>query len=259
MRISMERIPRKLKINGFKEVIYTVYTKEEADEQGITYKIWRDCDAGEFGISDDGYVADCIARNEYKTGTEMQFSFGKMWANSNNKLLYEPRRESGNYSNVSSRAWEQIEAGKSRTQRAVEVYTRMLLSGCPINWRQIGELYRSDQKYPHLSARRLFKQEEVKRMVDDRIDKALKERGITEGEVLDVIGDAIKIAKKKKDPSSMLRGAETYVKMLDMFPKRSTQTDSVQIDVTNKIMDQIELEEKRLIVEQKKEVSPNGQ
>jgi hypothetical protein len=57
----------------------------------------------------------------------------------------------------------------------------------------------------------------------------------------------------------MLRGAETYVKMLDMFPKRSTQTDSVQIDVTNKIMDQIELEEKRLIVEQKKEVSPNGQ
>ena len=253
----MDFITRRLKVNDYQEVTYPVYSKRESDEKDITYKEWKKCDSGDFGLSDDGYVAECVARNEYKGGTELQFSFGRMWANSNSKLLYIPRRESGNYATVSSATWEFIEGKHARTQRAVDIYTRMLLGGGSIDWSIIGKAYRPDQKRPDLTAKRLFKQESVKRMIDERIDKALQEKGISEGEVLEVIADAIKIAKEKQDPASMLRGAETYVRILDMLPKKAIQTDTVQIDMTNEIVDQIEKEEKRLKIEQKKEINTN--
>ena len=251
----MEYITRKLKVNKFMDVTYPVYTKDEALHRDLVYKPWKDCKAGDYGISDDGYVAECVKRTKYKTQTEIQFPFGKAWINKSAKLLYEPRRISGNYDGVSHKSYEELEAQKSRTKRTVDVYVRMLLGGGPLDWSMLGNIYRPDQQRPDLTARRLFKMEGVKRMVDKRIDQALKEKGISEGEVLDVISDAITIAKEKKDPSSMLRGAETYVRILDMLPKKSVQTDTMQIDVTNQILNDIEKEEKRLKLEQKKELA----
>ena len=56
----------------------------------------------------------------------------------------------------------------------------------------------------------------------------------------------------------MLRGAEQFVKILDMLPKRSMQTDTVQIDMTSKILDQIAKEEKKsLKMSQTKELPKN--
>tara|TARA_R100001082_G_C4349390_1_gene153822 strand:- start:230 stop:946 length:717 start_codon:yes stop_codon:yes gene_type:complete len=236
------------------DVTYPIYTKQEALDRDISFKEWKVCTAGDFGVSDDGYIAECVKRTKYKKQTEIQFPFGKAWISKTAKLLYEPRRLTGNYDGVSSRSWQDIEARKSRTKNVVDVYVRMLLNGGPIDWQQLGEMYRSDQKRPDLTVKRLFKLEKVKKMVDKRIDDALKERGIDEGEVLDVIADAIAIAKEKKDPSNMLKGAETYVRILDMLPKKAVQTDTMQIDMTSQILDDIEKEEKRLKLEQKKEL-----
>ena len=254
----MDYLTRRLKVNNYEDMTYPVYTKEEADEKQITYKPWKDCVAGDFGLSDDGYVAECIAHNQYKTSIELQFSFGRMWLSDRARLLYEPRRLSGNYATVSTASFEYLEGKHARTQRAVDIYTRMLLGGTTIDWSIIGKAYRPDQKRPDLTAKRLFKQEAVKNMVDKKIDKALKEKGITEGEVLDVIADAITLARTKEDPGTMLRGAEQYIRILDMLPKKAVQTDTMQIDMTSQIVDQIEKEEKRVKLEQKKEITANG-
>ena len=57
----------------------------------------------------------------------------------------------------------------------------------------------------------------------------------------------------------MLRGAEQFVRILDMLPKKSVQTDTVQIDMTSKILDQIAKEEKKsLKMSQTKELTENG-
>ena len=56
----------------------------------------------------------------------------------------------------------------------------------------------------------------------------------------------------------MLRGAEQYIRILDMLPKKAVQTDTMQIDMTSQIVDQIEKEEKRVKLEQKKEIAANG-
>ena len=43
----------------------------------------------------------------------------------------------------------------------------------------------------------------------------------------------------------MLRGAEQYIRIMDMLPSKAKQTDTLQIDVTKKILDEIETEESR--------------
>jgi len=72
----MIKIQRKLKINNYEPVVYNIYTKDEFDKP---YIYWKDCNAGDWGISDDGYISECIARNEYETSTEMVFPYGKQF------------------------------------------------------------------------------------------------------------------------------------------------------------------------------------
>jgi len=254
----MEKITRTVKVNDYKPVEYTVYNLDEAVAEGIEYKYWQDCNAGDYGCSDDGYIALCLQRNLYKTGTEVSMAYGKMWIGSHRKLLYEPRRVSGNFARVSSETFEYVEGKSQRAKKAVALYTRMMLNGDTIDWDMIGKVYRKDQKRPDLTAKRLFKQENILNMVDERIDKALKERDMGEGNVLDIIDEAIELARKKEDPATMLRGAENLVKILDMLPKRAIQTDTMQIDVTNEIVDQIESHNESIKLEQKKELSVNG-
>ena len=135
----------------------------------------------------------------------------------------------------------------------------MMLNGEPIDWSLIGNVYRKNQERPDLTAKRLFKSEKIQKMLDKEIQKALTDRGIEKGDILDMILDAITIAKNNADPSNMLRGAEQFVRILDMLPKKSTQTDTVQIDMTSKILDQIAKEEKKsLKMSQTKELMENG-
>jgi hypothetical protein len=92
-------------------------------------------------------------------------------------------------------------------------------------------------------------------MLDEEIQKALSDRNISQGDVLDIILDGITVAKTNGDASNILRGAEQFVRIMDMLPKKSMQTDMVQIDMTSTILDKIAKEEKKsLKMSQKKEI-----
>ena len=254
----MEYIDRKFKKNDYQTVTYPVYTQEEADERQIEYSPWRECGEGQFGLSDDGYVAECIYLRKYKEKSQVTFPYGRQWIG-DSRLCYEPHRDTGEYSQIGTRTWDEMEAKKTRTKNAVKVYAEMMLSGEPIDWALIGKVYRKNQERPDLTAKRLFKSEKIQKMLDKEIQKALVDRGIEKGDILDMILDAISIAKTNSDPSNMLRGAEQFVRILDMLPKKSMQTDTVQIDMTSKILDQIAKEEKKsLKMSQTKELTENG-
>ena len=46
---------------------YSIFTKEEADNEGIEYKHWKEAEIGDYAISDDGYVAMVIQKNALNT------------------------------------------------------------------------------------------------------------------------------------------------------------------------------------------------
>ena len=93
----------------------------------------------------------------------------------------------------------------------------------------------------------------VKDMVSEKLKEIMSQKGIDKGFVLDTILKAIDIAEEKQDVSNMLRAAENFVEMLEMKPNKKVTTDTLQIDMTNQIMDQIETEEKKMVASRKTE------
>lgn len=250
----MDFLNRKLKMNDWNEVTYPIMTKQECSEREIPYIHWKKAQKGDFGISDDSYVAECLDRRKYKNSTQVVYPYGRQWITPKAKFLYEPHRDSGMYSQSGTRPWVEREASMTRTKNAVSLYVQMMLTEGKIDWHKLGKTYRPDQDHPNLTAKRLFKQERIKRMVDDKLQKHLDDRNMNQGEVLDIIADAIGIAKTNNDPSNMLRGAEQYIRIMDMLPSKNSVTDTVQIDVTKKILDEIAGEESsRLKLERKQD------
>ena len=48
-----------------KPTTYAILKKEEADNKKLPYKHWREADEGEYGLSDDDYVAKVISKSVY--------------------------------------------------------------------------------------------------------------------------------------------------------------------------------------------------
>lgn len=59
---------------------FLIYTQEEADKEGISYKPWYDATNTDYAMSDDGYIAK--VRNistypkKYMTGVEVKLPLG---------------------------------------------------------------------------------------------------------------------------------------------------------------------------------------
>jgi hypothetical protein len=241
----MDYLTRKLKINNWNDVTYFIHTKQEADDRELEYVHWKKAQKGDLAISDDNYVAECVQRKKYKDAEQVTMPYGRMWISDKAKLLYEPHRNTGEYSQCGTLTWEERESRTTRTKNAVKLYVQMMMQTGKIDWTVLGKAYRPDQFKPDATVKRLFKTEQVKGMVDKKIQEYLDERELNQGDVLDVIADAITIARNNADPSNMLRGAEQYIRIMDMLPSKTQITDSVQIDVTKKILDEISTEESR--------------
>ena len=248
----MDFISRKLKINNWEEVTYPIMTESEAEERGLEYVYWKKAEKGELGLSDDGYVAECLDICKYKNSAQAVYPYGRMWLSSRSKLTYENHKLTGEYSQTGTRPWIEREAAMTRTKNAVNLYVNMMLGTGKIDWNKVGEVYRPDQLDPKATAKRLFKQERIKGMVDTKIQEYLDDRDLNQGDVLDIIASAIELAKQNGDPSNMLRGAEQYIRIMDMLPNKTSQTDTLEIDVSKKILDEIESEENRKLKLEKK-------
>ena len=65
-----------------KPTTYTIFNEEEAKHNNIQYKYWREANEGEYGISDDNYVAKVISRSVYKpTSVYVRFPYGYTFYN----------------------------------------------------------------------------------------------------------------------------------------------------------------------------------
>lgn len=250
----MIKITKKLKKNNFQPKEYTVYTQKEADSAGIQYKDWRICNPGEYGLSDDKYVSECLYRKEYRYNTEMTYPFGRQWLGKDRSLEFEPHWRSRNFNTVSTKPLGDIEARSKRAKLAVDAFLTYKMAGEQPNWDTIGNLYRPEQKNPAVAAKRLFKLKQVKKMVEEKLKDILLEKDIDEGFVLDVIKDAIEVAKVKEDSGNMIRAAKELSVFLEMTPKTKQLTESLEVDMTHQIQDSYETQTKKLKATQTRDI-----
>ena len=214
---------------------YKVYRREEAVESGIQFVDWREVDRGGWGLTDDGWVAECTKRRFYQKKTNLVFSFGQAWYNpktGNGKCEYEPHRLTGSYTMVSPKTPWETKKGKKKYKDFVKVYVAQYLQG-NVDYKVLGQVF-GDSDNHEIKARLLLKKGYVKEMIDEELKKVFDEKGIPEGTVIEMIQNAHDVAADKKDPSNMLRAAENFVKIFGMDTKKAApeamDTDFVALE-----------------------------
>lgn len=247
----MIKLKRKLD-QKVQEVV--IYTKAECDEMGIAYIYWKDADVGDMALSDDDYVGLMLQKKTY--GPKKIFIktvYGVQWVRDSLQLLFEPNYEAGIYSLIKPRHWAEREAKTTRLRNTVDAYVTQMVSPYKVDWNLLGNIYRPDQKRPDQTVKRLFKQKVVKDMVEAKLKAVLSDKGITKSFVLDKMKKAIEIAENKEDVNGLLKASDAFMDLLEMKPNKKVTTDTFQIDVTNQIADQIEKEDKKMLMSRKTE------
>jgi len=206
---------------------YLIYTEKEAKDHKIPYKAWRDCNMGDFGLSDDGYVAVCIKRREYEKYTNYVFPYGQVFGGPKKKLLYEPHRKTGSYASITAQTFEDKYRRNRQYKNFAKAYAIQFVSG-NLDYDKLGKIFSPTDGNPSAKTKSLLKKEYVKEMIDDELKKILAEKEIDEGSVLDMIKKAHEVANDKLDPANMMRAAEVLVKILGLYDRK--QPDIHQIE-----------------------------
>jgi histone H3/H4 len=207
-------------IRSVKQTFF-IYTVEEAKENKIEFFHWKEAKEKMYAVSDDGYVALCIAVREYKNSKgvvsrEMKFPYGRVWVSKGTKLLYEDRKWIGNWSAAAPKTWIDYEVKRTRVKRLVKEYVRQSLSG-QVDYHSLGMLYRPDQLIPEATVKRLLKQEKIQELIQKEQDKLSGRIKKTYEDVFDGIDKAIKIAEEKKDARALLSIADFLAKLLGVY------------------------------------------
>jgi len=124
--------------------------------------------------------------------------------------------------------WLKYELGKTKTKLVIKAYVRQLVSG-KIEWEKLGQMYRPDQQQPVWTLKRLLKQEETQRMVNEEIDKLLSDEGITPKFVIEERKELLKSAKEKGDITNANRILDSFEDKMDMKPKETKFQQTTEI------------------------------
>lgn len=198
-----------------------VYLREECPH---VYVHWSEAGKDEWALTDDGYIQNVRARSILVSPTGMTIEVIEFRPFGRGLWVLAGKNPGGKYIFERQSAKREIDefVRSDRGLMAVIAYVQMVRQGQKIDWAQIGRIYQPDAKAPDASAKVYFRSPRVKTMVKEELKKALQKRDVDEDYVIEKAKDAISIAKDKKDPHAMLKGAEFFADMLDMKPDKET-------------------------------------
>ena len=227
-----------------KPTTYTIFNEDEAKHNNIQYKYWREANEGEYGISDDNYVAKVISRSVYKpTSVYVRFPYGYTFYNP--KYSSSTLRASGRKSNntISGKThWEVISKGQTMRNLAM-VYAQTMNYDTAID-----HVFDNPSQNKRKTWKHRMKKENFKNMVRDELQKLLQEHGMTEAYTLELLEETIKKAKDKGDITNLMRAVDNLQDMHGMKDKHLVKTTE-QIEATSnvKLIDELREEEEKLI------------
>ena len=223
---------------------YTVFNKKEAKEKDIDYKHWRKANEGEYGVSDDNYVAKVISRAKYKsTSIYIRFPYGYTFFNPNynsSKLNFAGRKANNTISGKTH--WEVIAKGQKMKNLAM-VYAQTM----DIN-KTIEHVLDNPTDNQKVMWKRRMKKEKFKDMVREELQALLKKRNMTEGYTLELLEYTIQKSKDKGDITNLMRAVDNLQDMHGMKEKHLIKTTE-QIEATSntKLIDELRETEDKLI------------
>ena len=240
-------------------VEYKIYTEREADELGFPYKYWYECEPGEWGLSSDGIVGQCIKCKWYpdhanrKNTTQskyVQMAYGSSY--------YKPGRKSElnainrtSYHTVSGKS-ELIGARKKRGLQIARVYVRTQNLEFAI-----GEVLKHNPDWGYMNWQRWCKTKEFTTMVSTELTKILANAGFSKAKTLELLSETVHMAREKNNSGAMLKAVEILVKMHGMDkPDSTVKTNEITanktgsyLDKAQDAVDKMELKAKQTVIE----------
>jgi hypothetical protein len=154
-----------------RNVEHPIYTTDEAVKLGLNPVPWRDAISNAWGITDDGYVALCLARNEYTSkrgsATHLRFTIGGVWLNKTAQLLWLARKISKCHGS-GTKTWMDLEMRRARFKNLVGAYAMMRVNG-KLDWEALGRIYRRNDPMRVESAKRILRRPEAKVIIEEAV------------------------------------------------------------------------------------------
>ena len=227
-----------------KPTTYTIFRKEEAKDKDIDYKHWREADEGEYGLSDDNYVAKVISRAQYKSSSiYIRFPYGYTFFNPNyNSVKLNASGRKANNTISGKTQWDVVTNGQKMKNLAM-VYAQTMDYDKAIE--HVLDNPTDNQK---IMWKRRMKKEKFKDMVRDELQKLLQEHGLTEGYTLDLLEETIKKAKDKGDITNLMRAVDNLQDMHGMKDKHLVKTvEQIEATSNTKLIDELRETEDKLV------------
>ena len=227
---------------------YEIYTKEEADEEGLQYNHWRDAGEGEWALSDDNFVSKVIKRKSYKgvdkiDNVYLRFAWGYTFYNPGRrgKQLKVKGRKSN--TTMSGKRPIEVKAKQKKMQNLAMVYAQTMNTEDTIA-RVCGEVNANEDR----RIKRYMRTEVFKGMVRDELTKLLSNHGMSEDYTLELLASTIKKAQDKGDVTNLMRAIENLQDMHGMKDKHLVKTtDTLEASSTVKLIDELREEENKLL------------
>ena len=223
---------------------YVILKKEEADNKNLPYKYWREANEGEYGLSDDGFVAKVISKSIYKpTSVYIRYPYGYTFYNPNytsTKLKASGRKSNTTISGKTN--WEVLSNGQKMKNLAM-VYAQTMDYDKAIKY-----VLNNPTNNQKIMWKKRMKKEKFKDMVRDELQKLLKEHGLTEDYTLQLLEETIKKAKDKGDVTNLMRAVDNLQDMHGMKDKHQVKTvEQIEATSNTKLIDELREEEEKLI------------
>ena len=223
---------------------YRILKKEEADNEKLEYKHWRQAEEGEYGISDDNYVAKVISKSIYKpTSIYVRYPYGYTFFNPKyNSVSFKASGRKSNTTISGKTQWEVLSNGQKMKNLAM-VYAQTMDYD-----KSIEHVIENPSDNQKIMWKRRMKKERFKDMVRDELQALLKEHGMTEEYTLQLLSDTIDTAKAKGDVTNLMRAVDNLQDMHGMKEKHLVKTTE-QIEATSntKLIDELRETEDKLI------------
>lgn len=229
---------------------YTIYTEEEAKSNELEYHYWRNASVGDYANSDDGYVAKVLSRREYvdNTGRKniyLRFPWGYTFFNP--KYKSKPLKVRGRKTNVTQtgETYIKVQSKQNKMQSLALMFAIKPDYDQAIEW-ALGEINDSQKR----KWKRTMKTETFKGMVRDEMAKRLTDHGLDEDYTLDLLKEAIALAKEKKETGNLLKAVDNLQDMHGMKDKHLVKTvDKIEGTNTVKLIDELREEEQSFIAQ----------
>lgn len=226
---------------------YNIYTKEEADRENVGYSYWKEADKGEYALTDDNYVAEVIQKKRYTGDNGVDSYYVRMpfgYAFHSPKYPNQKLKADGRISNHTMSGKPQLEVRKG-TQEWKNL--AMVYSVCFDMELAIDTVLDNPTPSKVRTVKRWMRTQEFKSMVKDELKEVLSEKGHNRSRTIDLLDEALEMARKKGDITNFLRVAENIQDMLGMKDKTVTQTTTqLEATATRKLLDEINEEEQHL-------------